>query len=168
MNRIRIKSNMAKTDSLTQENYAIGDAAVDGLLNGVIAGVVMGLYMLLVFLANNVPIGEILSYFSNTTTSPIIGALIHLAISGIYGVLFGLVYSQLTNHWQMLSSLWIAVTSGLAYGAILWLVASFIVFRGSLMAVGIPGEHLLIAHLFFGLLLGLLTKRSSPDRGSVH
>ena len=154
---------MSKTDSLTQENYAAGDAAVDGLLNGVIAGVGMGLYVLLVFLVNGLPINEILSYFSNMSASPVIGALVHLAVSGIYGVLFGLAYTLFLTRWTITSYTWFVVLVGIVYGGLLWLVATFVVFRSSLSVENISGMHLLIAHLIFGLMLGLLS-RNLPEK----
>ena len=81
---------MSNSNLITQEEHSIGDAAVDGLLNGIIAGVGMGLYVLLIFLVYSVPAGEIIEFFGSFTDSPLVSALIHLAISGIYGVLFGL------------------------------------------------------------------------------
>ena len=90
---------MSKVNLMKREGYSTGDAAVDGLLNGVIAGVAMAIYMLLMLLINNVPLGEIFSYFRSTTSSPVAGTLVHLAVSAIYGVVFGLAFAYLTKRW---------------------------------------------------------------------
>jgi len=154
---------MSNANLITQKDHTIGDAAVDGLLNGIIAGVGMGLYILLIFLVNSVPAGEIIKYFGNVTESPLVSALIHLAISGIYGVLFGLAFSVFSNRWRKLLSIWVVLLAGIVYGALLWLVATYVVFNGSPSVEIIPGVHLLIAHIVFGVFLGFLTGRSGSE-----
>ena len=153
---------MSKVNLMKREGYSIGDAAVDGLLNGVIAGVAMAIYMLLMLLINNVPLGEIFSYFRSITSSPVAGTLVHLAVSGIYGVVFGLAFAYLTRRWGGPSLTWLALIAGLVYGAILWFIASTMVLSiGSTSPLDLPGVHLIIAHLFYGLLLGILSLRSN-------
>lgn len=151
---------MSNSNLITQEEHSIGDAAVDGLLNGIIAGVGMGLYVLLIFLVNSVPAGEIIVYFGSITDSGLVSALIHLAISGIYGVLFGLAFSVISNRLRKTLSIWVVLLSGIVYGGLLWLVATYVVFNGSPSVEYIPGVHLLIAHIIFGVFLSLLTGRS--------
>src|SRR5713226_7913083 len=68
-----------------------GDAAVDGLLAGIWAGLLMAAYLILAGLAYGDGILITLGRFDPAASeSPVIGALAHLAVAGIYGSLFGI------------------------------------------------------------------------------
>lgn len=148
---------MPKTNTIITERYTMGDAVADGLMSGVIAGLAMGVYILLIFLINNIPIDDVLAYFSNKTTSPFTGVFMHLAISGIYGALFVFLCSLFKRNWEFSPSNWLIHLLGLLYGFFLWLVAIFILNREILPVENILGFHFLISHLIFGLILGMAT-----------
>lgn len=151
---------MSKTSLLAREKYSFSDAAVDGLLNGVIAGVFMGIYVLLIFLVGGLPVEEVMSYFDDSRSSPLFGAVIHLAVSAIYGLIFGLIILPITSRRQNISGTWLAVISGMIYGVLLWGIANFLMLRESLPVGNVPGIHLLTSHLVYGILLSYLTQRS--------
>ena len=115
--------------------------------------------------------------------SPVQGAVLHLAAAAIYGVMFSVATRTIlrgrpalrghaplaTGEWvarqahavgQVSISRWVSGSIGLAYGLLLWLIAPSLS-RGSvdaLLRVVMPA-HILIAHLVYGLIIGLLTSR---------
>jgi hypothetical protein len=96
-----------------------------------------------------------LAYFDPAQTgSWLTGLLAHLAVSAIYGVVFGLLLGVVGRirpslvHWGWLL--------GLGYGLMLWVLAMALV----VTAVGaplaqIPAWQFGLAHLVYGLALGL-------------
>src|SRR3990172_3393091 len=99
-----------------------GDAAVDGLLAGAGGGLVMGLYLIVVSMLSSVSWEDTLAHFDPTSAgSAFTGALAHLAVAGVYGVIFGVGW-RLAQRLPIARRLptWLA---GLAYGLALWLLA---------------------------------------------
>ena len=141
--------------NLMRKEKAWGDMAVDGLLAGLVGGLVMGLFLGLADgLAGRSPL-ELLGHFDPAQAgSWLTGLLAHLAVSAIYGVVFGLLWGAVG---RILPSLvrwgWLV---GLGYGLLLWVLAAGVV----LTAVGtplaqIPAWQFALAHLVYGLALGL-------------
>ena len=127
----------------------MGDAAVDGLLAGLAAGVVMAVYLIVTGLMTGDGLSNILGRFApGEPTTPLAGALSHLAVSAIYGALFGVFSMPLQNR----VPIWAA---GLVYGIVLFLVAQYTLLPGtgsSLLEVS--PVHFGIAHLLYGGVLG--------------
>jgi hypothetical protein len=141
---------------------SLGDVVIDGLLKGILAGAAMLLYLLVTGLLLGEDPALMLARFSpEGGATPFLGSMIHLGVSAIYGVFFGLICWFL--FWRRRSSptRWILVFAGLAYGLALWLIAQFLLLpgTGSSMAQFAVG-NLAIAHLLYGALLGLLVSRS--------
>jgi hypothetical protein len=131
------------------KSKTMGDAAVDGLLAGLAAGVVMAVYLLITGVVSGEGIGNILGRFApGEPTTPIAGALSHLAVSAIYGAVFGIISMPLRKRVPA----WVA---GLVFGVVLFLIAQYALLPGT-------GSTLLemsplnfgIAHLMYGLVLG--------------
>ncbi|RPI31522.1 MAG: hypothetical protein EHM70_11330 [Chloroflexota bacterium] len=138
--------------------FEIGDSAIDGLFGGMLAGFVMEIYLTMSGLLSDLQLSDALTRISPIQgPRPVSGVLLHFAVSGIYGILFGLVFSwvmqrQTRRHWG-----WIA---GTAYGALLLLMAVVFILPNNDSAIGeIPLIHLTVAHLLYGLILGLSIKR---------
>ena len=133
----------------------LGNAAVDGLLLGLLAGLGMALYLGGAALAMGERLAVMFSRFAVAATdSPVSGFLLHLAVSGIYGLMFGFA-CRLICRWPRL--VWLI---GLAYGGLLWLLATFVLLPGSDSPLSaIPAAHLVLAHLVYGGVLGLATQR---------
>lgn len=75
----------------TQQKKTIGDVAVDGLLAGMAAGLAMAGVVLVAGLLGGSGAAETLGRFDpGSDGSPVVGALLHLAVSGLYGVVFAL------------------------------------------------------------------------------
>ena len=131
-----------------------GDAAVDGLLAGLLAGVVMAVYLLITGVVNGDGIGNILGRFApGEATTPVAGALSHLAVAGIYGAVFGMLSMPLRKRVP-------AWAAGLVYGGVLFLIARYALLPGtgsSLLEVSVV--HFGIGHLLYGGVLGWQTGR---------
>ena len=134
------------------------DAVLDGLFSGIMAGLVMAGSLLLSGSLRGEAITAILSSFSlDSGASPLSGTLLHLSMSGIYGMLFGLGLRYLHRHVDLSPSIWWAVLLGTGYGVLLQLLAWFILLPGSGSPLGEqPFLQLSLAHLLYGLTLGVL------------
>ena len=139
---------------------SLGDAAVDGLFAGLGAGLVMAVYLVLAGLLNGVGPAVVLARFSTgESLSPWTGLLSHLAVSSMYGVVFGLLIFLLPRRLAVPDTLWLA---GALYGVLLFLVAVFIILPGTASAFDeTPLFHLAAAHILYGLAVGLFSSRGS-------
>jgi hypothetical protein len=137
----------------------MGDAAVDGLLAGVAAGFAMAAYFVAVGLLAGDGMETILGRFApGDTTSPLSGALMHLAVSGVYGLVFGLVRGLTARLWRLRLPGWL---TGSVYGLVLVALAEAVILPGTgLLLQEIPFVHFALAHIIYGLSLGYLVDRS--------
>lgn len=142
-------------------HLTLGEAAVDGLLAGVIAGLAMAITLLVASLVYGRSLMEAQSLISvGVTAEPTLGLLSHLAVSGVYGIVFGLMDYLILGKWLKQVSLGSSALLGLIYGVILWFIAVFFLLPGSISPMqSLPMSLLLIAHLVYGLVLGLLEGR---------
>jgi hypothetical protein len=79
-----------------------------------------------------------------------IGTLTHLAISAVWGILFGLMFRGLSRG--------LTVLAGLFWGLVVWVCMFYVVlpFAGLPQVVrAMPVGAAILAHLFFGLFVGL-------------
>ena len=136
----------------------IGDLAVDGLFAGLGAGAAMAVYLVLAGLFAGVGPAEALARFSAVDgASALEGLLSHLAVSSMYGVLFGLLIYILSRRAGSLDRFLLV---GLSYGVLLFLVAQYVVLPGTGSPLGETSVfHLAAAHILYGLVIGLLSAR---------
>ena len=136
-----------------------GDTAVDGLIAGILAGLAMAAYLVLAGLLSGVPLAETMGRFDPGQAGQwLAGTVAHLAVSGIYGVVFALLFAALLRLRPSLQRFgWLA---GIVYGLFLFAFA-----RGILFAA-LPSDmlqftavQLLVGHLIYGLLLGFEVSR---------
>ena len=129
------------------------DRAVDGLLAGIVAGVVMAGYLMISGMLAGISAGQVLGRFGAQAVTPLVGGLSHLAVSAIYGAIFGI----LTGLGGMRLPGWAV---GLVFGTLLFLLAEFIVLPSSdTPLTETPWIHFLISHLLYGAVLGELARR---------
>lgn len=140
-----------------QNRESWGDAAVSGLLAGILAGVVMAAFLVATGFAGGESVQQVLGHFdTGEGASPISGLLTHLAISGIYGIIWGY-FCRIVL--RLLSApTWLV---GLAYGLMLFLVAQGLFLATPSLLHGIPAPQLLIGHGVYGLMLGVQNRQSS-------
>lgn len=94
----------------------------------------------------------------------VVGLICHLYLSTIYGLLYGIYNSALTQATR--SSLRRQVVLGPLYGTLLWL-ANFFVFAPVYypwLLVGTPAQQLALRALAYGLPLGLLFGNTERHR----
>ncbi len=133
---------------------AWGDAAVDGLLGGLVGGVGMTLYLVVACALEGEGVAAMLQRFAPDGGTPLSGLFMHLAVSGVYGLLFAL-------GWRLVARLRLPfVPLVLVYALALWGLAVALVLPGSgSTLVEISPLHLLFAHLVYGLLLSMTLRR---------
>lgn len=140
---------------VTQKKKSLGDTAVDGLVAGLPAGVGMAVVLALAGLVSGRPPLVTLSYFDPTHNGRwLTGLLAHLAVAAIYGVVFALLMAAVGRIRPLLAQpvvLW-----GMAYGLGLLMVAHGVWFTAVASPLTqIAGWQMAVAHLVYGLILGL-------------
>ncbi len=139
----------------------VGDAAVEGLIYGIVAGVaMMGLIALVETFAGIAP-PTALGYFdSGGSGSPWVGVFTHVAVSGMYGLIFGVVTTlgACGLGTRLTLGRWLAL--GILYGALLFGIAEWIVLpRTNSPLAELPLWAFAAAHFIYGALLGGLCAR---------
>lgn len=152
---------MDKTRSFRESS--VGDTAVEGLLNGILAGIVMAVVIVgIESIAGVFPL-EVLGYFAvSTDASPLLGLFTHVAVSGIYGVLFGIATMFVAHRMGNRNNLGIWLGMGALYGLFILAVAEGVVLPRTASPLGeIPFWAFALAHLLYGLVLAWLTRRNN-------
>jgi hypothetical protein len=144
-----------------QESRA-GDAAVGGLLNGIFAGAVMMGVILLGALAGGTAPLPVLGYFDVTdNAAPLTGVLVHLAVAGVYGVLFGVMAMLVRHALGARMNWWGWLALGILYGlCILGIAQGIILPRTTSEVRALPIWILASAHLVYGIVLAVLQSRA--------
>jgi hypothetical protein len=154
--------HMEKThEKISLDRSSLGEAAVDGLFAGMMAGVVMAFTLLAAGWIDGqegmdayffIPVGA--------TSEPTLGVFSHMAVSGVYGVAFGLVNYLLLVKWLKHTSPGSSALLGLIYGVVLWSIAALVLLPGSASPMqDLPAAILMTAHLVYGLVLGIMVAR---------
>ena len=126
-----------------------GDSAVDGLLAGLVSGLLMMVYLILAGLALGDTMVDVMGFFSPSGNGdPVSGVIAHLAVSSIYGAVFGLLL-------RVVGARLHPSVSGLLYGLLLFAVANYAIIpeTGSSLSAFTP-FNLAMAHVLYGLVLG--------------
>ncbi len=156
---------MTSSPRAAPTNSSLGDSAVDGLLAGTLAGLLMAVYLTVVGMLDGQVWTTILAQFDpSPTPSALTGTLAHLAVSGVYGVFFGIAWRWLRRLWPRVPG-WLL---GLAYGLALWGVALLLLRLPAAATTagwlaGAAPVHLALAHALYGLALGVLLGRRTPS-----
>lgn len=148
---------------VTHSKKGIGDVAVDGLLAGMAAGVGMGVLLMALGLIEGVGPFELLGRFDPAgAKSAAVGGLLHLAVSGIYGVLFAIVYSVIRGRRPAANRYGALI--GATYGLMLWLAAQYVFLPELNSPLGEMSPLSFAAgHLAYGWILGQLLARQRRD-----
>ena len=152
---------MREARSYPGQYSTAGDAAVEGLFGGMIAGIAMAVYLMLAGLTfGQGPLDLLNSFGGNGGSTPLVGLLLHLGVSGVYGIVFALICRLTARRMGLKPALWLVGLSGGIYGSLLWILAQTILLPAtSSPLTAIPSGHFLLAHLIFGISLGTLTNR---------
>ena len=150
---------MVQTRTAPGAQSSVSDAAVTGLLHGVVAGGAMAIAMLITGVLTSTSPADLFISFgpAGGSSSPLVGALSHLAVSAIYGMVFALIWRSIS--WRSNSPA-LALICGLIYAGSLYLVAMLVLLpsvQSPMLGVPVPFA---VGHLVYGLALGLLAKRA--------
>jgi uncharacterized membrane protein YagU involved in acid resistance len=150
---------------LTHESRTTGETAVDGLIAGIAGGLAMAAVLVLWGPTAGVTPAGALSWFDATRQdAPLTGALIHLAVAGIYGMLYRLL-GRLAGRYLRPLGFW----SGPVYGLILWLLAAYVLLPlDSGRHPFFPQAIFLVAHLAYGAVLGFWSSRLGDEAAGRH
>jgi len=152
---------MDKIGLISQDRENSNNRAVDGLLYGLVGGITMLVSLLAFALLTGDPPGALLSRFSaGNSASPFQGLLSHLAVSAIYGLLFGaLVWPVLQ---RLTSTKLSGLLGGLGYAILLLFLAQIAVLPGTNSPLAqLPFWQWALGHGIYGLVLGGLFARKS-------
>lgn len=140
---------MEKSSTQFKERGSIGEMAVDGLFAGIAAGIAMLLYLVISGLLTGAAASVMIGRFSiQVPPNPLQGALLHLAVSAIYGMIFGILWGLVGGR----VSSWVA---GVLYALAIYLLARFLLLPGAgSPLLEIVPLHFALAHLVYGLGLG--------------
>lgn len=141
----------------------LGDAAVEGLMYGIVAGLVMTLFVVAFeWLAGVMPL-EVLSYFGvDAAASPWVGLFTHVAVSGIYGVVFGMLALGVARALGDRMNPIVRLTLGVLYGLLIFLIAEWIILpRTASPLAEMPVWALALAHALYGVVLAWLVGRKA-------
>lgn len=139
-----------------------GDAAVDGLCAGFAAGWLMAAYLAGYAEWADIGATALFAAISLNDGTPLSGLLAHSGMAVVYGTIFGVGLRWL-RRWLTTPARTVGL--GGVYGLSLAGLA-YIMQHNSEIApfVALPHVHLLIAHLAYGLGLGLLCARINQTR----
>lgn len=150
-----------ETTKRAAKTMTVGDAAVEGLVYGIIAGLAMALFVVLMEFLSGVAPTTALGYFDwGGSDSPWVGAFTHIAVSGMYGLAFGVLTMSVARAFGVRLTLgkWLAL--GIVYGALLFGIAEWIVLpRTNSPLREMSPWAFAVAHLIYGGLLGWLCGR---------
>ena len=152
---------MDKTGLILRNKNSISNLAVDGLIYGLIGGIAMTISLAAFALIPGKTPNTYLERFSvSGLTSPMQGLLSHLAVSAIYGVLFGMLI------WPVLARIspakFISIIGGLVYAVILLLLAQTAILPGTGSPLAqLPFWQWVVGHVLYGLVLGGLFARKT-------
>ena len=138
-----------------------GDAAVEGLLNGILAGIAMAVWTVAVEWLNGIAPQTALGYFDpGENASPLTGTILHLAVSGVYGLVFGILSALLLRIKGVQPKKWWGPALGALYGLLIFGMAASIILPQTASELGaLPMWSLVVAHLLYGIVLGTLQLR---------
>lgn len=157
---------MTNTKKIINREIGVGEAAIDGLLSGVLAGLTMAAYLLGYGWVSGIGPLRILELFApNVENGALVGMLAHLAVSGIYGALFGMGYAMLLRRRDFSPPTWVHALIGAGYGLLLFAAAGLVLLPAtSSQMLEIPSLQLALGHLLYGAVLGLLVYRGVRHR----
>jgi hypothetical protein len=143
---------MEKGIGRTTARVPVGDAVVNGLFAGLLAGAGMGAVIAAGSLAAGQGLGYLGLFAAGGAVSPLQGLLMHLAVSGVYGMLYALLHRLVGPRRAAQIPGWL---TGLAYALLLWAFAVTILLPATqAQLLNMPWPVFLLGHITYGLILG--------------
>ena len=140
---------MATTASTHRQTTAAQQSAVQGVVHGVLGGLAGGLVFGLMMQSLGM-IGMIGMLVGSESLG--VAWTLHLAISALFGAVYGAVVAPRRLGWGA------GLVTGVAYGALLWVIGPLLLMPAKmgmpLFTVDTVALRSLVGHLLFGLVLG--------------
>jgi hypothetical protein len=155
---------MAESNRVLVKENTAGDAAVEGVLAGLVAGLISALLLILIGLIAGDSPGTILGRFDPSLAgNPLIGGLLHLATSAVYGMIFAVFFRLIGRRWSSAHRFgWLL---GLLYGLLLLFIAEVFILSGfETMLAEFSAGALVAFHIVYGLTLGFALERSNRQQ----
>ena len=140
----------------------VADAAVDGLVAGLGAGILMAFFFLAVqwALYAESPGATLARFDPGAQPTAMTGLMVHLAVSAVYGLVFGFVYWLLDRWLPQSRGGWLTAGIGVLYGSAIFLVAVLTFSqRAGPAYFGFSPLVFWLAHVFYGGPLAMLVSR---------
>lgn len=144
---------MENMKTYLKTKHSVGDAAVSGLFNGLLGGLAMALVFILFSLLAGQGLAYLGHFSSESLVPPLQGLLMHLAVSSIYGMLFGLIRNWIRLNWLNRLPGWLV---GLGYALALWgFAVTLLLPAAKSLMLDLPWVVFFAGHVAYGLVLGL-------------
>jgi hypothetical protein len=154
----RVEVKMTVPTNVFEKESHLSDVLINGLFGGVLGGIAMMLVLILgSYVAGQAP-ATVMSHFGipGQLPNPLVGTLLHLSVSAVYGMIFGILRYLLTRRWE---SIWVGMLLGVIYGIGLYLFAIFVMLPSTGSALlEIAPLIFLSGHIVYGLVLGAVTR----------
>lgn len=140
-----------------QKSYT--EAVIDGLFSGLAGGIAMLLFLIVVGALSGQSLLGVINRFSpdGQQLTPLTSVLLHLGVSAIYGVVYGVLINSLPASLRQRLPGW---SLGLAYGLVLYLLARFFLLPGTgSLLLQLPAWQFIGAHIVYGTIAGMLFAR---------
>ena len=150
---------MFDSKDMSLKKKSAGDAAIDGLVAGLVGGIVSALVLLVLGLFSGNSTLNILQRFDTTANgSALLGTVMHLAVSVIYGALFAILLNLISQVWPAARRIsWLL---GIIYGLVLMLLAEVIFSSGFNYQLGeLSSIDFALFHIAYGVTLGIVSGR---------
>ena len=155
---------MAEIKRTSVKEITAGDAAVEGVISGLVAGLISALLLVVFGLISGDSPGIVLARFdASLTGNPLLGGIMHLATSAVYGIVFAVFYRLISRRWNGAHRL--AWLLGLVYGLLLLVVVEVVVLSGFETRLDEFSTVAIVAfHIVYGLTLGIVLERSNNEQ----
>jgi len=147
---------------------------VDGLIAGLEAGLLMVVFLILLewISSGNGPGLTLARFDPGDNPVPLTGLLVHLAVSGVYGLLFGFIGWLFNSRKSMILGGWIPLISGGLYGTAIFLLP-WLTFSPNIGQnfLGFSPLIFWLAHVLYGSSLAFLLARvwsKSPEPNRAY
>lgn len=149
---------MKPSTALQSQKIRTEDALVNGLFTGFIAGLAMLAFLILTSGFHSFTPAEIMGMFDPGGSANLLaGAAAHLAVSAVYGLMFGGL-CKLTLQSRFTLPIWLG---GIIFGLLLFALAEILFIpRNESPLLELPIGLFAAAHLVYGLVIGFIFQHS--------
>lgn len=150
---------MFDSKDMSLKKKSAGDVAIDGLGAGLAGGIVSAsVFLVLGLFSGNSTLNIFRGFDATANGSALLGTVMHLAVSVIYGAIFAILLNLIIPVWPAARRIsWLL---GIIYGLVLMLLAEVIFFSGFNSQLGeLSLIDFTLFHIAYGVTLGIVSGR---------